>query len=212
MWEKGEIQMETMKKAINDSLKLNLQYFADGEGEGEGTNPGDSGEGAGEEVKLSAEELQKRIESESDRKLAKVLEKKQKEWEEKQQEAIQKALEEKERLSKLSEKERKEEELTQKEQELQKRIAEIERKELKADAVSDLSEKGLPADFADFLLADNAENTLENINTFKKAFDEAVNAAVKEQLRQETPKAGATTLSKGVPSLSELAEKARKIK
>jgi len=93
-----------------------------------------------------------------------------------------------------------------------RRIAEIERKELKADAVADLSEKGLPADFADFLLADNAENTLENINTFKKAFDEAVNAAVKEQLRQETPKAGATTLSKGVPSLSELAEKARKIK
>src|SRR5690625_7886562 len=95
--------METMKKAINDSLKLNLQCCEEGEGEGEGNNTGNSGEGDGEEVKLSAEELQKRIESESDRKLAKVLEKKQKEWEEKQQEAIQKALEEKERLSKLSE-------------------------------------------------------------------------------------------------------------
>src|SRR5690625_2591877 len=208
--------METMKKAINDSLKLNLQYFADGEGEGEGTNPGDSGEGAGEEVKLSAEELQKRIESESDRKLAKVLEKKQKEWEEKQQEAIQKALEEKERLSKLSEKERKEEELTEKEKELQKRIAEIERKELKADAVADLSEKGFPSEYneflADILLAENAEKTLEKINKFKEMTDKMFNQMVKEHLRQETPKAGATTLSKGVPSLSELAQKARKIK
>lgn len=209
---KGEIQMKTIKKAINDSLKLNLQFFAEGEDNPQDQDTGDSGEVEVEEVTLSAEELQKKIESESDRKLAKVLEKKQKEWQEKQEQAIQEALERHERLSKLSEKERKEQELSEKEKELQKRIAEIERKELKADAVADLSEKGLPAEFADFLLADNAENTLENINTFKKAFDEAVNAAVKEQLRQETPKAGATTLSKGVPSLSELAEKARKIK
>jgi len=208
--------METMKKAINDSLKLNLQFFADGEDNPQDQDTGDSGEVEVEEVTLSTEELQKKIESESDRKLAKVLEKKQKEWQEKQEQAIQEALERHERLSKLSEKERKEQELSEKEKELQKRIAEIERKELKADAVADLSEKGFPSEYngflADILLAENAEKTLEKINKFKEMTDKMFNQMVKEHLRQETPKAGATTLSKGVPSLSELAQKARKIK
>lgn len=104
--------------------------------------------------------------------------------------AVQDALAEKERLSKLSEKERKEDELTQREKDINDRLAEIEHKELKADAVSDLTEKGLPATFADFLLADNAENTLSNINEFKQAFDDAINAQVKEKLRQDTPSEG----------------------
>ncbi len=165
-----------------------------------------------EKVELTAEELQKKIEAESDRKLAKALEKKQKEWESKQQEAIQAALEEKERLSKLSEKERKEEELSQREKDIEKRLREIELKELKADAVSDLADKGLPSDFADFLLADNAENTLANINNFKKAFDEAVNAKVKEALRQDTPPAGGGSITTKNPWSKEhrnLTEQAR---
>ncbi|MEN2467950.1 DUF4355 domain-containing protein [Ornithinibacillus sp. JPR2-1] len=209
--------IEKMKNVIDsknlmfpEPLRLNLQFFADGgDGEGsgdEGTDSGGEGEGTDqqEKVELTAEELQKKIESESDRKLAKALEKKQKEWEEKQQEAIQKALEEKERLSKLSEKERKEEEMSKREKELAAREAEIERKQLKADAITDLTGKGLPSSFADFLLADNAENTLENINNFKKAFDEAVNAAVKEKLRQDTPPGGGGGTGKGTNTIAQL--------
>lgn len=212
-------KLEKMKNVIDskslkfpEPLKLNLQFFADGEGEGEGAGTGDSGEGAGEEVKLTAEELQKKIEAESDRKLAKVLEKKQKEWEEKQDEAIQKALEEKERLSKLSEKEREEALLSEERKKFEKEKADHNRRVLKADAVEDLQEKGLPKDFADFLLADNAENTLENINNFKTAFDEAVNAAVKEKLRQEPPKDSIGGGGKPTTSFKDLANEARKIK
>ena len=200
-------KMEEVKK--HKFLPFDLQFFAEG---GEGDPEGGQG-GEPEKVELTADELQKKIEAESDRKLAKALEKKQKEWESKQQEAIQKALEEKERLSKLSEKERKEEELSQREKDLQKRLADIERKELKADAIADLSDKGLPANFADFLLAEDAEKTLENINNFKTAFDEAVNAAVKEKLRQDTPPAGGGSLKNSkTPSVAELAKESRLIK
>ncbi|MGN7284331.1 DUF4355 domain-containing protein [Shouchella rhizosphaerae] len=186
-------------------LEMNLQYFADaGDGEGaDNVGEGDTDTGEGK-VELTAEELQKKIEAESDRKLEKALQKKQKEWEERQQEAIQKALEEKERLSKLSDKERKEEELSKREQEIANRLAELERKELKADAVADLSDKDLPAEFADFLLADNAENTLKNINTFKKAFDSAVNEAVKKTLRQDPPPAGGGGLESGKNTIAQL--------
>lgn len=189
-------------------LKLNLQHFADDPQDPPSDPPADPPK----KVELTEEELLKKIESESDRKLAKALEKKQKEWEDKQQEAIKKALEEKERLSKLSEKERKEEELSKREKEIADRLAEIERKELKADAVTDLTEKGLPANFADFLLAENAEKTLENINNFKTAFDEAVNAAVKEKLRQDTPRDSVGGGGKSTPTFKDLAKEARVIK
>lgn len=74
-----------------------------------------------------------------------------------------------------------------------------------------LQEKELPAKFADFLLAEDAETTLENINAFKEAFDAAVNEAVKEKLRQDTPRVGGTAGSTSI-SIKDLAQKHRVIK
>lgn len=190
-------------------LKLNLQNFADDpQGGGQDEPPADS-----EKLELTADELQKKIEAESDRKLASALQKKRGEWESELQTKIDDALKEKDRLSKLSDKERKDEELSQREKDIAKRLAEIERKELKADAIADLTQKELPTSFADFLLAKDAESTLKNINDFKTAFDEAVNAAVKEKLRQETPIAGTGSFANGkVPSVANLAQEHRLIK
>ncbi|REJ22130.1 MAG: hypothetical protein C6W54_15030 [Bacillaceae bacterium] len=122
--------------------------------------------------------MQKRIESETDKKLEKALKTARAKWEKEFQEKLEQEKKEAERLAKLSEKERKEEELKKREEELEKRLRELKRKELKADAITVLNEKQLPAQFADFLLAEN----VENINTFKKAFDEAVAEKVKEAL------------------------------
>lgn len=152
-----------------------------------------------EKVELTAEELQKKIESESDKKLEKALKTAREKWQQEFQEKLEQEKKEAERLAKLSEKERKEEELSKREQEIADREAKLRQKELKADAVSDLSDKGLPPEFADFLLAEDAENTLANINNFKKAFDEAVNAKVKEALRQDTPKAGGVSIASKNP-------------
>lgn len=168
---------------FKNRYRFHLQHFG---GDGGDNQPNNEGDTTPDTVTLSAEELQRKIEAESDRKLASALEKKQKEWEQKLEQEKQEA----ERLAKLSAKERQEEELTIREKEIDKRIKELEQRELKADAISDLKDKGLPADFADFLLANDAEGTLANINAFKTAFDEAVNEAVKEKLRQDTPKTG----------------------
>lgn len=191
-------------------LSLDLQFFAEGDGDNEGKDEKKDGEG--EKVELTAAELQKKIDAEADRRLSKVLEKKQKEWDDKQKAAIDEALAKHERLSKLSEKERKDEELSAREKELADRLADISRKELKADAISDLTEKGLNTKFADFLLAEDAEKTLENINTFKELFDEALNVAVKEKLRQDSPKDNVTGSSKTSTSLKDIAKEARIIK
>ena len=154
--------------------------------------------------------------SDVDREVSKAvqsaLDKREAKHKEEMQKAIEDAIAEKERLSKLSEKERQEEQLTQREKEIAEREAEIARKELKADAITDLNEKGLPSEFADILLGDDAETTLENINTFKTAFDSAVNAAVKEKLRQDTPKTGGASFGGTTPSVAELAQESRIIK
>ena len=52
----------------------------------------------------------------------------------------------------------------------------------------------------------------ENINTFKIAFDSAVNASVKEKLRQDTPKTGGASFGGTTPSVAELAQESRIIK
>ena len=197
-----------------EPLKLNIQFFAGEPGDDPKGEPDpDNKDKQPEPVTLTADELQKKIEAESDRKLASALKKKQDEWKEQQQEAINKALEEKERLSKLSEKERKDEELTKRERELEKRQNEIQRKELKADAVADLTNKGLPSSFAEILLAEDAEKTLGNIKTFKEAFDAAVNDAVKARLRQDDPKTGGGSQQSGNGlNKAEIARNARIIK
>ena len=195
-------------------MKMNLQHFAEPEGDTETQEPDETQDtnDADDVLELTPEELQRKIDSEADRRLDKVLKKKQQEWESEMQQRIDEAIKEQQRLSKLSEKERKEEELTQKEKLLAEKEAELARKELRSEAIEVLQEKELPATFADFLLAEDAESTLENINTFKKAFDAAVNTAVKEKLRQDTPKAGGRITGGKVPSVAELAKEARVIK
>ncbi|MGX8791733.1 DUF4355 domain-containing protein [Oceanobacillus sp. M60] len=176
-------------------LPLDLQFFAEGEegaGQvdgGEGGQQGESGNGEGGEGNEKTF-----TQSEVDSKISKAVAAFEENQKPKQQDAINQAvkdaLAEQQRLSKLSEKERQQEELTQREQELLEREEKIKRSELRSDAVADLQEKKLPSDFADILLGEDAESTLANIKMFKDAFDNAVNDAVKEKLRQDTPPAG----------------------
>lgn len=213
---------ESVENGTKRRMPMKLQFFAEGgegegsvagegEGQGEGAGSGEgqgTGEGEGKETYTRSE-----VDSEISKAVDKALKNRDAKHQEDLQKAIDDALAEKERLSKLSEKERKEEEMTQREKKLAEKEAEIARKILRSEAVDDLQEKNLPSEFADFLLGEDAETTLENINNFKKTFDEAVNAAVKEKLRQDTPPAGTGAFKSGkTPSVAELAQKHRLIK
>src|SRR5699024_8689714 len=150
--------------------------------------------------------------SDVDREISKAVEKALKNRDKEVETRIEKERQEAERLAKLTEKEREKEQLTKREQELDKRAKELERKELLSDAESTLREKELPVTFAGVLLGEDADTTLDNINNFKKSFDEAVNNAVKERLRQDTPPAGSGITSTKATSVAELAKENRIIK
>src|SRR5699024_3024143 len=203
VWDKGEAKMTK-----DELLKLNLQSFSKDVGEEDVKTT----ENAQEEEQENTTFTRSEVDREVSKAVQSALDKREPKHKEDMQKAIEDAIAEKERLSKLSEKERQEEQLTQREKQIAEREAEIARKELKADAIADLNEKGLPSGFADILLGEDAESTLENINTFKTAFDSAVNAAVKEKLRQDTPKTGGASFGGTTPSVAELAQESRIIK
>lgn len=194
----------TIEKRRKDNwLKLDIQHFADPADPVDPVDPVDPPPG---DVTLSQADLDKKIEAEADRKLASALEKKQAEWDSQLAQKIKDAKSETERLASLSEKDRKDEQLSQREKDIATRLEDLERKELKADAITDLTTKKLPASFADFLLGADPEKTLANINEFKTAFDAAVEEATKGALRQDTPPAGGTA-SKPTNTIAELRNK-----
>lgn len=193
-----------MAEKLNDLLKLNLQFFAEDSGSEGATSETENQEGENQEgnsegsetLELTAEELQKRIESESDKKLNKVLEKKMKEWKAEYDQKLEEARKEGERLAKLSAKERQEEEVRKKAELLEKREKELLKKELKAQTIEDLHSKNLPPQFAGFLMGEDAESTLENINAFKSDYDKAIEKAVEERLKGKSPTTGTGSTGK----------------
>lgn len=130
--------------------------------------------------------------SEVDSQISKAVESALKKRESKMQEELEKRIE-KERneaaeYAKLTQKEQEEADYKKRKEELEKREQELNNRELKSQVESDLKENNLPLTFADTLISvqDN-EKIKGKIADIKTEFDEAVNAQVKEALRQETP-------------------------
>jgi hypothetical protein len=202
-------------------LKFDLQFFSDG-GEAGGENGGQGagegkefGKGEGtEKLELTQEELQKKVEAESDRKLAKALDKKQKEWEAQLDQKLADAKKDAEQYAKLTQKEKEDADYKKRLDALDKRERELNTKQLRSEVETDLKDEGLPAAFAESLikLEDN-EKIKEAVSNIKKEFDEAVNSAVKEKLRQDPPETGGSKVNKNsFTSKAEMARKNRIIK
>lgn len=100
---------------------------------------------------------------------------------------VEEVIKERQRLSELSDEELANEKLTQKEKELQERENKLRYKEMLADTEQILRDRKLPTSFAEFLVADDNDATLNNIKAFQKAFTEAVKAEVKKELSGKTP-------------------------
>ena len=112
--------------------------------------------------------------------LDKILNKKFAQWQKKTEEAKIEA----ERKAKLTEAEKLAEE--RKEFEEMKRQFEYEKRVNSTSKV--LASNNLPVEFADFLIAESDEATTQRVDLFKNAFNEALEKALTERLRGNTPK------------------------
>lgn len=156
--------------------KLNLQLFA-------------------EEQEETEEETQEETEKtftqdDVDSIITKRLEREQKKWEKNLTEKIEKERKEAERLAKLSAEEKEKEVLEKTKKEIEKTKNNLKKRELLLDAKDVLSDKALPVNFAERLLGEDAESTMDNIKAFEEEWQKAIEKAVNDKLKGTTPKSG----------------------
>ncbi len=112
------------------------------------------------------------------------------EWKSGLKQQLEDAKSEGEKLAKMTAAERKAEEERIEREKFAKEKAEFERKSMVAEVKSQLADKGLPVTFAEMVAGADAEQSKANIEAFEKAWNGAVEAAVKSKLGGRTPKVG----------------------
>lgn len=166
-------------------MRMNLQFFADQE-DGAGSE-GDGG-GSGAES-MSFDDFLKGDgnQAEFDRRMNKAIETAVKNAQDKWQLMTDDKVSEAEKLAKMNKEEKAAYMLQKEKNELSAREAAVTRKELMAEAKGTLAEKKLPVSLAEILDYKDAETCKTSIETVKKAFQEAVQAAVEQKLKGGTP-------------------------
>ena len=139
-------------------------------------------EGANTPKTYTEEEVRVLLQQEGDRRVSQALNKQRKEMEKKQAEA--------EKLREMDESQRKEYEYNKKVEELEAKEREFAIAQNKLEASKVLANRGLPVAFVDYVVADDADTMMTNIDTFDKAFKAAVSDAVAARIAQPTPRTG----------------------
>ena len=167
------------------------------------------------EVKTyTQEEVDKLLESETDRRVTQALKTSDAKWAEKLADEVKRAKKEEEELAKMNAKERAEAQLEKDRQAFEEERAALEREKLDVRTRKALRDEGLNEDFASFLMGSNEEESKENIKTFKASLEEAIAQGVKEQLKGQAPEVGGGTeaLSKAdIMAIKDPYERQRKI-
>lgn len=143
-----------------------------------------------EKVTYTEEEVKKLIESESDKKLSKVLAKKEEEFNSKINALVEEKIQEDKRLSKLSDVERKEAEFKKREEAIQQKELELKRSEVRADLINELSIRKLDTRFSDFITHDDTDLALQQLNDLNSLLDSYKETIVAEHFKSNGREVG----------------------
>lgn len=184
---------------MNCKIPMNLQIFAEGgAGDGAGAEGGNGGGAGAEEQGGAAPQsfddfLQREgNQAEFDRRVQKAIETAVTKAQEKWQALTDDKLSEAEKLAKMT----KEEKAEYKTRKLEKELADLKRQnslsEMSKTARKMLADEeiNIPDELLAHLVSDNAEDTKTAVESFSKLYKAAVQAAVKEALKGNSPKSG----------------------
>ena len=151
---------------------------------------------AAEKIELTQRELDSKIDAEADRRMDKVLSKKQAEWDKELQKRLAEAENKGAQYAQMTAEEKAKAEMQQRLEELEQREQAIKQRELSASVASDLAEQGLPVELADNLTAIGDPAAIKEwVSTIKDTISTAVNEQVKERLNTGKPTSTATNLN-----------------
>lgn len=197
------LEIWNSKQALKP-LILPLQYFAEA-GEGEGASEETSDEGSAEDKGKTYS--QSELDAAISRAVDSHSKKKEKEFQKLLDKAMTEGVAKGKSYSQLTEEQRKEQDLSEREQKLLEKEQELTRKERLTEITADLQKEGMPVELAAHLVReDDNEKVKASILAIKKAWDAAINAKVKESLRQDDPKSGAGSSSKAKTLAERIAE------
>lgn len=181
-------------------IHLSMQFFAEpaggnDDGNAGGTAGGTDGkpgndDGQGKTPTFDDFLKNKEMQAEFDRRVAKAqntaLTKAKAEWEA----DAKKQADEAAKLAKMSEDEKAKHEREKQEKALAEREAKVAKRELTAEAISQLTAKNLPPELSACLNYENADACKASLEAVEKAFNAAVEKRVNDKLRGAPPKAG----------------------
>ena len=170
-------------------LPMNLQFFAD-------PNPDPEDPKEDEPVTLTQKELQSKLDSEADKRVAKAVETAKAKWEADKKQALEDAKNEGAKLAKMSAAEKADAEMQARVEEIEKREAALKQSELKAATKALLQDNGLPADMSDTLIGLGDAEAIKNaVTTLKDSLDTQVNEKVEKLATGTKPSNSSSNLS-----------------
>lgn len=119
--------------------------------------------------------------------------------------ALKKAQEEKEeaeKLAKMSEAERQKALFEKEKAEFKEERKKYQREKLELEVTKQLSSKNLPVEFGTYLLGENAEDSFNRIKEFEVKWQQALEKAINERLKGNTPKVATVSTKVDDPFLS----------
>ena len=119
--------------------------------------------------------------------------------------ALKKAQEEKEeaeKLAKMSEAERQKALFEKEKAEFEEERKKYQREKLELEVTKQLSSKNLPVEFGTYLLGENAEDSFNRIKNFEVKWQQALEKAINERLKGNTPKVATVSTKVDDPFLS----------
>lgn len=136
------------------------------------------------------EELAKLLQAETDKRVTGALQTAKAKWEAEFNIKLENEKQEAARLAKLSAAEREKAEFDKQKAEFEKQRAEFTKTQMLNQTMLELQKESLPVNFAEYMVGESAEKTLEKINAFKDVWQEALQKAVDERLKGKSPKTG----------------------
>lgn len=147
-------------------------------------------EGEKTPVTYTEDQVKDLLQRETDRRVTDALKK--------QEQSFKAKLTESEKLSQMNAEQKQVYEYEQKVKALEAREKEFNLMSNKVEAQKILSSRELPVEFADYILAEDADTMMANIKVFEKQFKAAVNDAVSKKIASPAPKTGTSTSQVGL--------------
>jgi hypothetical protein len=135
-----------------------------------------------ESITMTQAELDAKLQSETDKRVSQAIKTAQAKWESEFNQKLESEKQEAAKLAKMSAEERERAKFAKEKEAFEKEKAEMARVKLEAETVKQLSTENLPTEFAKYVVGQDAESTLANINEFKESWQKALYQLAQDKL------------------------------